>query len=60
MSSHGKGVSDEQKSLAINITWQPHTQTMNEDTIAQLCQSVIDDVCRQTQAVMRDGDGVHS
>ena len=56
----GKGVSDEQKSLAINITWQPHTQTMNEDTIAQLCQRVIDDVCRQTQAVMRDGDGVHS
>ncbi|MEM5528749.1 phenylalanine--tRNA ligase subunit beta [Gammaproteobacteria bacterium AS21] len=50
----GQGVEKGKKSLAINLTWQHPSRTLNEDEINTAIEQVISDLSEQAGAVLRD------
>lgn len=50
----GQGVEKGRKSLAINLTWQHPSRTLNEDEINSATQLVISALFEQAAAVLRD------
>lgn len=49
----GKGVGDGKKSVAINVVFQPHEQTLTDAEIEALCKKIIDNVAAKTGGVLR-------
>ena len=50
----GQGVEKGRKSLAINLTWQHPSRTLNEEEVNSSIQQVVSALAEQAQAVLRD------
>ena len=50
----GQGIEDGQKSLALGLTWQHPSRTLNEEEINASVQAVVEKLTTDLGAVLRD------
>ncbi len=50
---HGKGIDPEGKSLAIGLTWQHPSRTLNDDEVSEITQTILASLEERYQATLR-------
>ncbi|MCJ8167695.1 phenylalanine--tRNA ligase subunit beta [Atopomonas sediminilitoris] len=50
---HGKGIDPEGKSLAVGLTWQHPSRTLNDDEVSDITQKILASLAERYQATLR-------